>query len=130
MICYLGVFGHFGHAVGLIGRAARVPVAEPVAVDSTIPIFVAEDAMVSGRWRRIGCRPDLIRLFAEPALYHHPEIDPEDASLLPYGVAEYADGRERRLSKDESAAVFGDDAKRYRYSLTVAELERLVCRSS
>lgn len=109
---YLGSVGSLGHAVGLLGwhvaTNAAVDLGDVATPFIRTPWFVEGESLSNGRWRYIGRRDHLLGLFSEPAMYHHPTFDLSDRGLLPFGVAEYADGRERKLGRAESAEVFGE----------------------
>jgi hypothetical protein len=126
LIC-LGKFGSFGHAFGILKGRTRVRALgeswQPAGVFER-PVFVHDEYVHSGRWRVVGQRPDLIKRFREPEIYHHRRNDPGDGSYGEFGLAESTSGVIRRLSAKEAAVVFpGGKVGSYRHAYLADQLE-------
>jgi hypothetical protein len=107
----------FGWAFGLLQgwshapRVTRTWKAKPVKH----PIYSGIDSIVSGRWRIVENRTDLMPMFpSHPEIFYTSALAPEDADPKPgrYGCAISADGRGRRLTKREATEI-GLDTNEY-----------------
>ena len=125
-VVYLGEYGSFGRAFGVVSWPASGSPEDPSLVVS-VPLWIEGESARNGRWPIAGRFPALLERFERPAIYHHPSFDPQDQQLRPYGVAEYADGQSRQLSREEADAIFGDPRK-YRQGWLDEDFEDLIDR--
>ncbi|GCE44094.1 hypothetical protein Rhow_008392 [Rhodococcus wratislaviensis] len=103
---------NFGTALGLFdGTYPAKPVSasqHPPVVP--VPVYVDDEAVVSGRWPIIGHDDGLRELFpTDPEIFHPPRAD--RPALGPYGAGETVDGHLRQLSEEEAreAGLFDPD---------------------
>lgn len=125
-VVYLGRYGRFGDAFGIVSWPASGSPGNPSRVVS-VPLLVEGEFARNGRWPIAGRFPALIDRFQTPAMYHHPSFHPKDERLRPHGVAEYENGGLRQLSREESDAIFGDPRK-YGQSWLDEDFESLIAR--
>jgi hypothetical protein len=104
LVLYLGLFGHFGHAFGILGglHKRKPPAAgwQPQAIAR--PFFTGLEAIASGRWSIIANRPDWLKLFPnEPEYYHCKSDFVNDDKIGPYGSAETASAYEGKRDRPD-----------------------------
>jgi hypothetical protein len=103
-VLYLGLFGNFGHAFGIVrGRHKRKPPSpqwQPQAIAR--PFFSGLEAIASGRWSIIAHRPEWLTLFPnEPEYYHCKRDFVDDDKIGPYGSAETASDYEGQRDRPD-----------------------------
>jgi hypothetical protein len=110
LLVYLGRFGRFGHAFGILdGRFKRKPLGprlQPGVVAQ--PIFTGLEAIASGRWSIVAHRPEWLKLFREQPEYyyaHEPVQPDEEDPIGPYGDAETETGVVRHLTEREAREI-------------------------
>lgn len=97
-----------GEAFGIFEGHRQVPYVssrwEPVPIK--YPVYTGRALVVSGRWRRIDHREDLLDLFPKsPEIYHSKSDNPSDDQIGPYGSGETATGELRDLTEAEANQI-------------------------
>jgi hypothetical protein len=98
----------FGEAFGIFEGHRQVPYVssrwEPVP--TKFPVYTGKALVVSGRWRRIDHREDLLDLFPKsPEIYHSKSDHPSDDQIGPYGSGETATEDLRELTEAEARQI-------------------------
>jgi hypothetical protein len=98
----------FGEAFGIFEGHRQVPYVssrwEPVPVK--YPVYTGKALVVSGRWRRIDHREDLLDSFPKsPEIYHSKSDHPSDDQIGPYGSGEKATEELRQLTEAEARQI-------------------------
>jgi hypothetical protein len=104
LVLYLGLFGHFGHAFGILqGSHKRKPPSpkwEPQPIGR--PFFTGLEYIASGRWSIIAQHPEWLTLFpVEPEYYHSKSDFLDDEKIGPFGSAETASGYEGQKDRPD-----------------------------
>jgi hypothetical protein len=102
------ISNRFGEAFGIFGGHRQVPhVAsrwEPVPV--RLPVYTGKSLVVSGRWRRIDHREDLLDLFPKsPEIYHSKSDNPSNDRIGPFGSGETSAEELRDLTESEANQI-------------------------
>ncbi len=98
----------FGEAFGIFEGHRQVPHVpsrwEPVP--AKFPVYTGKTLVVSGRWRRIDHREDLLDLFPKsPEIYHSKSDNPSNDRIGFYGSAEAPTGELRGLNESEARQI-------------------------
>lgn len=98
----------FGEAFGVFEGHRQVPYVssrwEPVPIK--YPVYTGKALVVSGRWRRIDHREDLLDLFPKsPEIYHSKSDNPSNDQIGPYGSGETATDELRQLTEAEARQI-------------------------
>jgi hypothetical protein len=98
----------FGEAFGIFQGHRQIPYVsskwEPAP--AKLPGYTGRALVVSGRWRRIGHREDLLDLFpTSPEIYHSKSDHPLDDQIGPYGSGETATEELRDLTESEANEI-------------------------
>lgn len=130
-IVYLGEFGRFGKAFGIITEF----VPEEVNLDSwkpnsiyRFPLFTRDDFVRTGRWKKRCNRQDIAEQFSEPEQFYHPASALEAGEYGKYGLAETSLGAVRFLSRAEARAIYGVAPEEFREVYLPDELEEFARR--
>ncbi|MBI5549820.1 MAG: hypothetical protein HY901_38530 [Deltaproteobacteria bacterium] len=111
MILYICQCGRFGKAFGLFDGSLppwrSIQKWQPSG-QWIHPVFCDDRLVKMGRWKVVANRPDLVKRFRAPEVYHHPKYDPGDGSYGRHGLAESPGGTVRKLSAAEAREVFAD----------------------
>ncbi len=111
LIIYLGRFGSFGDAFGIILGKYKIKPFHKEWHPDVFPrhIFSGLQFVASGRWKIIGSMPHLLERFPDEPEYYHLKTDhPDDSTIGKYGSAETPykkDGtgsKIRKLSQNEA----------------------------
>ncbi|MGB0064586.1 MAG: hypothetical protein WBP85_09090 [Terracidiphilus sp.] len=98
----------FGTAFGLlrgVNKPRPISHAAPPETEPS-PIYSGDDFIEDGRWKIIDHDEKLLALFpSDPEIYHYPDPKDPDSETGPYGAAETASGRLRKLGKEEAERV-------------------------
>jgi hypothetical protein len=98
----------FGEAFGIFSGHRQIPrlPAKWEPVPAKFPVYTGKSLVVSGRWRRIDHREDLLDLFPKaPEIYHSKSDNPSNGRIGPYGSAEAATGELRELTEAEANQI-------------------------
>lgn len=124
----LGQFLHsnrFGVALGLFDGHHQVP-RLPKVPKVRVAIYTDDRALLSGRWKVVDHRPDLLKHFpAELEIYFPKEQYTREAMVGEFGAAENVAGKVRQLKPGEGKS-FGFVGPKYHSSYMCEELERLL----
>ena len=98
----------FGEAFGIFEGHRQVPYVssrwEPVP--AKFPVYTGKALVVSGAWRRIDHREDLLDLFPKsPEIYHSKSDHPSDDQIGPYGSGETPTEELRQLTEAEARQI-------------------------
>ena len=132
MLC-LGKCGSFGTAFGLFGEALgqqTIPAGWKPEGAYAYPLFVGIERIQNGEWPVVARRNDLLHVFREPELFHHPENDPGDGSYGSYGLGESVSGSIRQLQASEAAVIFNQGEGRYQQAFTGVQFEEYLAKVS
>lgn len=98
----------FGEAFGIFEGHRQVPYVSSrwELVPARFPVYTGKSLVVSGRWRRIDHREDLLELFPKsPEIYHSKSDHPSDDQIGPYGSGETATEELRQLTEAEAKQI-------------------------
>lgn len=98
----------FGEAFGIFAEHRKVPYVSPKWKPTPLkyPVYSEDGPVLKGRWRRVGNREDLLKLFPKsPEIFHEPSDDPEDEEIGPYGCGETAAEKLRDLTEREAKEI-------------------------
>jgi len=98
----------FGEAFGIFEGHWPVPhlPSSWTPVPANLPVYTGKSLVVSGRWRRIDHREDLLDLFPKsPEIYHSKSDHPSDDQIGPYGSGETATEELRNLTESEANQI-------------------------
>src|SRR5262249_30829209 len=98
----------FGQAFGIFAGHRKVPYlsSEWKAVPIKYPVYSGRALVVSGRWKRIEHREDLLDLFPKsPEIYHSKSDNPSNDRIGPYGSGETASEELRDLTEAEAKEI-------------------------
>ena len=98
----------FGEAFGIFDGHGQAPYLcttwEPVPIKD--PVYTGKALVVSGRWRQIGHRQDMLDLFPRsPEIYHSKSDNPSNNNIGSYGSAEVSTGELRALTEAEANRI-------------------------
>jgi len=115
----------FGDAYGIFEGHRQVPHVSskwrPLPIK--FPAYTGRAQVVSGRWRRIDHREDLLDLFPKsPEIYHSKAANPSNDRIGPYGSGETATGELRELTQSEASEI-GLDREAYRQIMVPEQFE-------
>jgi hypothetical protein len=115
----------FGDAFGIFVGHKKIPYVSPKWNPTPVkyPVYSGDALVVKGRWKRVGDREDLLRLFPKsPEIYHSKSDDSEDDEIGRYGSGETASGKLRNLAESEAKEI-GLTQETYRQVILEEEFE-------
>jgi hypothetical protein len=98
----------FGEAFGIFDGHRQVPHLSSSwkPIPAKFPVYTGKTRVISGRWRRIDHREDLLGLFPKsPEIYHSKSDNPSNDRIGPYGSGETATEELRDLTESEAKQI-------------------------
>jgi hypothetical protein len=97
-----------GYAFGIFEGYRQVPYVSSTwaPIPTKYPVYSGRGFVVSGRWRHVGRRDDLLKLFPKsPEIYHSKMDTLTNDEIGPFGSAESIAGELRTLTESEALEV-------------------------